>query len=290
MLGAANNAAIRSAIGLGQTDAPTFNSLGVTNTATANVFSTSAAALQTAGYLGVARAINLIDTAGISWSSTSTLLGATGTNLLQDAAGILAQRNLGTAQIFRVYNSTDATPATNYDRASFGFTSNALRIGTENGGTYTTARPIQFVIGGTACATISSLGLVSISGALAGTFDNVLTLPGGVEFRKDGATTLVNVAFTGGSQLYISNNSFKFGSAGMIGFTSASGISNVFDAAFARNAPGVIEVNTGTAGTFGFLKAKLQTSTAYTATVVAATGYITLYDSTGTAYRVPCAV
>jgi hypothetical protein len=41
---------------------------------------------------------------------------------------------------------------------------------------------------------------------------------------------------------------------------------------------------------FAPIQGKLTTDTAYTATVVAATGYITIYDSTGTAYRVPCAV
>jgi hypothetical protein len=41
---------------------------------------------------------------------------------------------------------------------------------------------------------------------------------------------------------------------------------------------------------FAPIQGKLTTDTAYTATVVAATGYITIYDSNGTAYRVPCAV
>ena len=41
---------------------------------------------------------------------------------------------------------------------------------------------------------------------------------------------------------------------------------------------------------FAPIQGKLTTDTAYTATVVAATGYITIYDSIGTAYRVPCAV
>ena len=41
---------------------------------------------------------------------------------------------------------------------------------------------------------------------------------------------------------------------------------------------------------FAPIQGKLTTDTAYTGTVVAATGYITIYDSNGTAYRVPCAV
>jgi hypothetical protein len=157
---------IRTAIGLGQTDAPTFNSLGVTNTATANVFSTSAAALQTAGYLGVARAINLIDTAGISWSSTSTLLGATGTNLLQDAAGILAQRNGTAKQTLRIYNTY--TSATVYERAVMdwnGPTPGNLQIGTEflGSGSGMAARPIDFVTGGVVRMSIAAGGGVNVT-------------------------------------------------------------------------------------------------------------------------------
>jgi hypothetical protein len=41
---------------------------------------------------------------------------------------------------------------------------------------------------------------------------------------------------------------------------------------------------------FASVQGKLTTDTAYTAGALVATGYITLYDSTGTAYRVPCLV
>jgi len=41
---------------------------------------------------------------------------------------------------------------------------------------------------------------------------------------------------------------------------------------------------------FAVLQAKLTTDTNYTAGVIVPTGYLTLYDATGTAYRVPCVV
>lgn len=41
---------------------------------------------------------------------------------------------------------------------------------------------------------------------------------------------------------------------------------------------------------FAPVQGKLTTDTAYTAGSIVATGYLTLYDSTGTAYRVPCVV
>jgi hypothetical protein len=39
---------------------------------------------------------------------------------------------------------------------------------------------------------------------------------------------------------------------------------------------------------FTFIQGKIKTDTAYTGTTVVPTGFITLYDSTGTAYKVPC--
>jgi len=39
---------------------------------------------------------------------------------------------------------------------------------------------------------------------------------------------------------------------------------------------------------FAPIQGKLTTDTAFTATTVTPTGFITLYDSTGTAYKVPC--
>jgi hypothetical protein len=186
---------IRTAIGLGQTDAPTFNSLGVTNTATANVFSTSAAALQTAGYLGVARAINLIDTAGISWSSTSTLLGATGTNLLQDAAGILAQRNGTAKQTLRIYNTY--TSATVYERAVMdwnGPTPGNLQIGTEfmGSGSGMAARPIDFVIGGTARMSLSTASDLTVVGSVSTGSGFVFTSKGYIGMSSSGVMSLNN--------------------------------------------------------------------------------------------------
>jgi hypothetical protein len=244
MLGAANNAAIRSAIGLGQTDAPTFNSLGVTNTATANVFSTSAAALQTAGYLGVARAINLIDTAGISWSSTSTLLGATGTNLLQDAAGILAQRNGTAKQTLRIYNTY--TSATVYERAVMdwnGPTPGNLQIGTEfmGSGSGMAARPIDFVVGGVVRMSISSvltqiIGNVGVTGYVAG------TLGFGGWFNLSGNAGTHGLAFGSGHMI-------RWGSA-------TTNLGQTGDLGIGHYADGVAEINNATAGVFRDLRVR----------------------------------
>ena len=91
-----------------------------------------------------------------------------GVAIYKDSANNLAQRNLANAQTFRVYNSTDATPATNFDRATFGWTSNVLRIGTEMGGSYTTARAINFIVSGNVAMTLPVAGGATIQGLTVG--------------------------------------------------------------------------------------------------------------------------
>ena len=51
-----------------------------------------------------------------------------------------------------------------------------------------------------------------------------------------------------------------------------------------------LQTRLGDDSAFAPIQGKLTTDTAYTATTVVPTGFITLYDSTGTAYRVPCVV
>ncbi len=204
-------------------------------------------------------------------------LSAISTSISLDAAGILAQRNLGTAQIFRVYNSTDATPATNYDRASFGFTSNVLRIGTENGGTYTTARPIEFVVGGVV--------RMSIGSAIA-------SVPG--SFNAAGYSV------TGSFIPALGHNGIAISIGSNVWNTQHEGLMLAFrgtTAAFPGLKRSTVAVQTtylqarlGDDSAFTNIQGKLTTDTAYTATVVTPTGFLTLYDSTGTAYRVPCVV
>ena len=59
--------------------------------------------------------------------------------------------------------------------------------------------------------------------------------------------------------------------------------------AIKRNGAGIDIVLANDSG-FAPIKGKLTTDTNYAAGVPSATGYITIYDATGTAYRVPCTV
>jgi hypothetical protein len=223
---------IRTAIGLGQTDAPTFASLTVTTTAGANVFSTGAAALQNAGFLGVARAINLIDTAGISWSSTSALLGATGTNLLQDAPGILAQRNGDAAQAFRLYNFYN-TAGANYERGEFVWSGNTLFIQAIGAGSGV-AQPLSF--GGASISFRTSVGAgyvarwnFSTTGHFLAATDNLYDIgASGANRPKDlhvaGQLYLGGVVRTsGGIKWNVGGTVFVESSNGVVSLQSSSG-------------------------------------------------------------------
>ena len=208
-------------------------------------------------------------------------LGATGseadTKLFRDADGILALRNGVNAQAFRVYNSTDATPATNFDRASFGFTSNVLRIGTENGGTYTTARPIDFVVGGVV--------RMSIGSAIA-------SVPGSFNAAGYSVTgSFIPALGHNGVAISVGSNVWNTQHEGLM--LAFRGITAAFPG-LKRSTVALqttyLQARLADDSAFTNIQGKLTTDTAYTATTVVATGYITLYDSTGTAYRVPCAV
>lgn len=189
-------------------------------------------------------------------------LGTDFTTLLtSDANGILAQRNGTAKQALRVYNTAlaGAPEWGEFDWITSGGT-NTLRIGTNLSGTGA-VRGIDFVIGG------SRKGGFAINGY----FD----------------TSAISVGFiswtggTGGARIY------KGGTDGTFGFyNGAESVGTLLNIATA----GYMKVRNIGDTAFNNIQGKLTTDTAYTATVVTPTGFLTLYDSTGTAYRVPCVV
>jgi hypothetical protein len=164
-------------------------------------------------------------------------------SLAQDAAGILAQRNGTNAQALRVANSVGALPLVDYDRGVFDFktTTNTLRIGTENGGTYTTARPIDFVVGGVVRMSISSvltqiIGNVGVTGYVAG------TLGFGGWFNLSGNAGTHGLAFGSGHMI-------RWGSA-------TTNLGQTGDLGIGHYADGVAEINNATAGVFRDLRVR----------------------------------
>ncbi|NBR68428.1 MAG: hypothetical protein EBT79_14375, partial [Actinobacteria bacterium] len=91
-----------------------------------------------------------------SWSSATNNNATADLVVRRDTANTLAQRNGTSAQMFRVYGTSDAS-ATNYERAKIGWVGSTFYVGTEQGGTGT-ARAMEFQTGGLTCLTINSSG------------------------------------------------------------------------------------------------------------------------------------
>jgi hypothetical protein len=114
--------------------------------------------------------------------------------------------------------------------------------------------------GGSGTAQNALVDALTIAGTLAATFANQVTATG----------------FVSSGDVYVSRQ---------IGL----GYTNAFLYAPTAGTLGIYNGSSGTGG-FAFIQGKLKTDNAYTAGTVVPTGYITIYDSTGTAYRVPCLV
>ena len=362
MLRANDKAAIRSAIGVGQTDSPTFLAQTLTGQSLTGTQATSlvdlSATWNTTGNPSLiygrvtntnsGTTANLIDlgtfaggslfkvskTGAITANSTFLLNGSlvqsagnvipSGALILdyanqdvvltRDAPGILAQRNGTAKQVHRVYNTFLGTTANEWGGFDWLTTANTLRIGTEHGGTGT-ARPIDFVTGGVAKWQISAAGHLMSAGVTDGLYDigasganRPRTIYAGTSMSSPtfvssgslsafGSNTQVagtlHVGYTGSASasLYApSNGVLLIGNltASDFGRLCLGGTTSAFPA-IKRNGTG-IDIRLADDSAFAPVKGKITTDTAYTATTVVATGYITLYDSTGTAYRVPCAV
>ena len=234
-------------------------------------------------------------------------MGTADTILLRDgAANTLALRNgAGVPQAFRVYNTYLGTTANEWFEIDWKTTAGLLKIGTASGGTGV-GRPIELNASGSyinfnigtivkfAVASTSNLSYqdfkfnshnshdIGASGAnsprnvYVGT--SLFTGVGGINFDinarlRSPATDVITLYNNGLSDF----NRLQFG-----------GTTNLFPAI--KRSSTTLQARLADDSAFAPIQGKLTTDTAYTATVVAATGYITIYDSTGAAYRVPCAV
>jgi hypothetical protein len=185
MLGAADNAAIRSAIGLGQTDAPTFLALTAGTGTTKFVYTAANGislntndqgtkiAYSAAGFLfygsgapgfflgqdGSGNGLAAMSSIGCIGFASAFVPNFSNTDVKlfrDEAAGILAQRNGVLKQVFRVYN-TNLSGAPEWGGFDWQTTSNTLRIGTDKSGTGA-SHPIDFVTGGVVRLTLATSG------------------------------------------------------------------------------------------------------------------------------------
>jgi hypothetical protein len=206
-----------------------------------------------------------------------TTLNATGTTELVNGGT--------TAGPFRIYNTF--TDATNFERLNLRWASNVAIIGTEKGGTGGSARALEFQTDGVTRMTIaSSGGTINVgSGAQLGST--------GIQVASTASLRFSGGAIGGSSDLWM----LRSGS-GIIRFATGSststadfnrlqfgGTTSSFPAL--KRDTTTLQVKLADDSAFTAIQGKLTTETAYTAGAPTATGYLVLYDSAGTAYKVP---
>jgi hypothetical protein len=155
------------------------------------------------------------------------------------------------------------------------------------------ALPIDFVTGDVVRMSIAATGTTNFTGAAS--FNSSITCVSD---------------FNGERDIYCGTNRyFRFNVGGATALSSsAAGVVTMADLGATNTTPRItlggttssfpaikrsttsLQARLADDSAFTNIQGKLTTDTAYTATVVVPTGFLTLYDSTGTAYRVPCVV
>ncbi len=107
--------------------------------------------------------LQLRNTSALYWSNTTSaaLAGNADLYLYRDSSGVLAQRNVGVGQTFRIYNTFTGV-TTNFERANLGWNNNVFIVGTEKGSSIGTARQMEFQTDGTTRVAITTTGLVGV--------------------------------------------------------------------------------------------------------------------------------
>ena len=126
-------------------------------------------------------------------------VGNTNVTLFQDAADVLAQRRGVNAQTARFYNTY--TDASNYERATFGWSGNVLTIGTANAGTGT-ARGLALQVAGATALSIGAAGNVAIAAPTSGDALTLASFAGAVGLNVNaayGAGAAISVALGTGT-------------------------------------------------------------------------------------------
>jgi hypothetical protein len=206
-----------------------------------------------------------------------TTLNATGTTELVNGGT--------TAGPFRIYNTF--TDATNFERLNLRWASNVAIIGTEKGGTGGSARALEFQTDGVTRMTIASSG-------------GTINVGSGAQFGSNGiqVASTASLRFSGGAIGSSSDLWMLRSGSGIIRFatgssTSTAGFNRLQFGGTTSSFPALkrdtttLQVRLADDSAFTAIQGKLTTETAYTAGAPTATGYLVLYDSAGTAYKVP---
>ena len=331
MLRSANDAAIRSAIGVGTTDAITAASFAASGTNSPRLFAFGDAT-NTRGFefftigtrvcyregsgtvlsIGLSSGLTMTSTTTIGWAGTSAD-GNADTILVRDgAAGILAQRNGSSTQAFRLYNTY--TSVSDYQRLNLSFAGGVCQILSTGLGNSshapltigTGAGTWQFAVNGSFIALADNTYDIGASGANRprNIFANSLAIGSFLSIASEtGISPRTNTAGSGPVLVVETSTNWT---AGVARFRDTRNgwsifVPSVTDATIQvggttslfpslKRSTTYLQAKLADDSAFTNIQGKLTTDTAYTGTVVTPTGYLTLYDSTGTAYRVPCVV
>ena len=191
------------------------------------------------GLFTTAGNIRIADASTLGWSSTVDPTATQDVILRRDAAATLAQRNGTTQQIFRLYNTY--TDASNYERLTLtGVAGTSVNITAETLGT-----------GG------DNLDIVLTP---AGT--GSVKFPGSSSVRSDGYFFGNGILCATETALNYYEVGVRFASTGLVSWTSGV-VAGTKDTALARNAAGVVEVNSGTLNAYRDLKLRNLIQTEY---------------------------
>lgn len=172
------------------------------------------------------------------------------------------------ARAFNLYNTTDVT--TNFERGKIAWESNVLRIGTEKGGTGT-ARALEFQTDGVTRMTLSSAGILTVNENFIAASNRVYFGSAGGNGRIQGNSSGVFSLLDGAGTAF---NRLQFG-----------GTTSSFPAL--KRSSTTLQARLADDSDFASVQGKLTTDTAYAAGDPTTTGYLVVYDSTGTAYKIP---
>jgi hypothetical protein len=219
---------------------------------------------------------------GFAFSSTNDADGALDTYLRRDAANTLALRNANNGQIFRLYGRfTDIT--NDFERFFINApttSGDAVQLGTQKGATAGTARALELQTDGTTRLTIAAAGAATFTGTITG-----------AQFISSGdykAGASGFFYFNGRSNIDSpANGNIRLTNAAVNDFDRLQfgGTTSSFPAL--KRSTTTLQARLADDTAFASVQGKLTTDTAYTAGDPATTGYLVVYDSTGTAYKIP---
>jgi len=233
------------------------------------VFDTTATPTTTSGTVWLTPSgVRVVDAGNFSWTSGGTVIGAADLILARDAANTLAQRNGANAQAFRLYGTY--TDTSNYRRLALtSTTAGVFTLSADGLGTGLTGNSLAFATDGVARLTIAADGAATFVGQINAGQSNAIRFNNSTTFfaPSDGVLRLSNAATNDFGRL-------QFG-----------GTTSSFPAL--KRSTTSLQARLADDSAFTNIQGKLTTETAYAATAPTPTGYLVLYDSTGTAYKVP---